>query len=108
MGRESRQSDAAEQAQFERLVGAVRDHGKHDDACPKCSAPGMARAKRWCTGRNLLDPKPDGCKLVGEHLHVLCQACGYGWFERTRDYVPDPDEPVISASGVSGPNPEAA
>ena len=93
MGHEQRRTaiDATiEAAQIERLMGPTKPFQARDElGCEKCSAPVQAFLKRWCHGPNRLAPvaDPKACRTDGEHLHVFCQACGYGWIEHCRDYV---------------------
>lgn len=100
MGAEQRRNDldrTREQAEFERLVGPTRPFRDRDEeGCEKCGAPLQAFLKRWCAGASRLDPDPRRCKIEGEHLHALCQACGYGWIEYTKDHdqLP-PNRPMV-------------
>lgn len=103
MGHEQRMADAMKRAELERMVGDIKDFKHYDETgCPKCQTPKEGFVRRWCQGRNALaPPRPvnsseAGClfNVVGEHLHVMCQGCHYGWLERTADNAPIPVEPT--------------
>ncbi len=99
MGREERINDVIEQAELERLVGPVRPFGATSE-CDKCGLERQHFALAFCQGTSLSN-RGDQCKVFGEHLHVMCPRCHYGWHERCRDYV-DETAALTSAEGSHG------
>lgn len=94
MGREADVNMKQQLAEVERLMGPVRDFAHYAElGCPKCGTKSEAFVKRWCSGKSLMNPSREGCQFeVGEHLHVMCSFCHYGWLERTKDMAPMPDQ----------------
>ncbi len=77
--RARRDATAREMAEFERVVGPIKDFGAYPTGCPSCGA--MQRAPVWCLGHQNDDPK--SCPLDGQHLHFKCM-CGFPWVTRLR------------------------
>jgi hypothetical protein len=84
MGQEQRINHAEMQraiANFERRIGGVKPHKVYFDGCPMC---GMEKfAVRYCEGKDMMDPDPKQCPIIGQHLHVVCGTCQYSWLEHT-------------------------
>lgn len=97
MGREEEANRVARQAELERAIGPIRAFESVKE-CQKCGLdtghPNFARA--WCVGQSLLSPSREGCQQVGDHLHVVCPRCRYGWLEHCKDHEPEPSS-VVSA-----------
>lgn len=98
MGKEARAREmlnTVRMAAIERAMGPVRPHPTEPRLCEKCglSETGPdgehldAFLLAFCLG-------PDSeCPLdqPGQHLHVRCKRCDYGWMERCADYI----EPAV-------------
>lgn len=68
----------------EMVLGPAKPFASNSKACPKCNndtAPDGSDvwAVRFCPGKiATLSPQIEQpCQLAGEHLHRLCQSCGY-------------------------------
>lgn len=103
MGREERVNEAMRAAELERVMGPTRPFRHYDESgCPKCGqveikdASASAFRRMFCTGANRLSVETPKCPYDGEHLHVGCNRCGYGWTERCADYQP---EPLVTIAG---------
>jgi len=94
MGREEEANRQARQAELERALGPIRAFESVAE-CQKCALPTDHPnfSRRWCMGQSLLAPSREGCQQVGEHLHVICPRCHYGWLEHCKDHV-DEDAPI--------------
>ena len=121
MGREANLSAGARQAQLERLIGPTKGFGARDETgCPKCGGSSAEAVKlgppngapplvkRWCSGKDFLktqnrQPGQGGCEFAGEHLHVVCPTCHYGWLEHCKDWVDDEVPlPSMDPSPIAG------
>jgi hypothetical protein len=93
MGREERENRAGRQAELERTMGPTREFGVTAE-CDKCGLPidHPQFAKIFCIGKSILRPSDEGCQQFGEHLHVICPRCKYGWLEHCKDHVDEGDE----------------
>jgi hypothetical protein len=85
MGHEQRMNSVEQQrriANFERKIGGIKPHKVYaESGCPMC---GMDKfGVRYCEGKDMMDPDPQQCPIIGQHLHVLCGACQYSWLEHT-------------------------
>lgn len=106
MGRESeaaKNARTAAVAEYERTVGPTLKFRSRSE-CPKCEVPEPHLHRKFCAGTNPNDP-PDvrkrwaergGCPVEGEHLHVLCPRCGYGWHEYVADDPRNREIEVVS------------
>lgn len=95
MGREQRDNSIEMQraiANYERKIGGIKAHKIFNETgCPMC---GMDKfAVRYCEGKDMLDPNPQQCPIIGQHLHVVCGACKYSWLEHTLEQSKLPDAP---------------
>lgn len=97
MGREAkdaRNARVANVAEYERTVGPTLRFRERTE-CPKCGNPRSVIRPSYCAGigvdwdeaKRKLWQERNGCPVEGEHLHMDCQVCGYGWNE----YVADDD-----------------
>jgi predicted nucleic-acid-binding Zn-ribbon protein len=95
MGREAdaaRNSRVANVAEYERTVGPTLKWRERDE-CPKCGSPPARFTAAYCAGMGADWPaarrkewlEGNGCPTDGEHLHIACATCGYGWHEFTKD-----------------------
>lgn len=83
MGRDERAREAMDRAMLERALGPVRPFGAHQVGCEKCGA--LAWQVRHCPGKQPLDERRDQCPLMGDHLHLCCQTCGWIITQHCRD-----------------------
>ena len=84
-------------AAVEQMLGDVRPYDAYaESGCPKCGGPSTRQprglpvlgfTKIYCFGKQILN-EDNKCPTLGEHLHAFC-ACGHGWLERCKDYVPE-------------------
>jgi hypothetical protein len=88
-------------AEFERHVGGIKAHQVYlADGCPMCGEHAFGCA--YCAGVDELDPdKRNKCPIEGEHLHVICGTCKYGWLERTKKQQAEIDAGGIPESAAS-------
>ncbi len=96
MGQEQRMNQMEQQrriANFERKIGGVKPHKVYfESGCPMCGLDKFA--VRYCEGKDMMDPDPNQCPIVGQHLHVVCGTCQYAWLEQTLERSKDaPGEP---------------
>lgn len=91
MGRDERSNSFDTQrriADFERKIGGIKPYGIFTTTgCPMCGTDKFA--VRYCEGKDALDPDPNQCPIIGQHLHVICGACQYAWLEQTKEQSKD-------------------
>ena len=91
MGHEQRINGLEQQrriANFERKIGGVKPHKVYfTDGCPMCGLDKFA--VRYCEGKDMMDPDPNQCPIIGQHLHVVCGTCNYSWLEQTLEQSKD-------------------
>ena len=75
---------------MERVLGDAQPFDCYvASGCPKCGGPSAGFRVSYCFGKQMLDPDAaKRCPVLGQHLHRFC-ACGHGWLERCKDYVPE-------------------
>lgn len=62
---------------------------KFDDnaRCPKCTSWNVR--PKWADGAcehwNMVRGRLAQCPLTSEHLHKICESCGYSWVEAPAD-----------------------
>ena len=90
--RASKDARVAAVAEYERTIGPTRRWNEVTE-CPKCEVPRQHFGMKYCAGMNGNDP-PDvrkawvekgGCPMDGEHVHVMCPRCNFGWHEFCAD-----------------------
>lgn len=104
MGRGERENELDRRrmiADFERMVGGIKPHQVYlSTGCPMCGEHSFGCA--YCSGKQPLDPEADRkCPLEGEHLHVVCGTCHYGWIERTKKSQAEADAGDIPENAAS-------
>jgi hypothetical protein len=94
MGHEQRMNSLEQQrriANFERKIGGVKPHKVYfESGCPMCGLDKFA--VRYCEGKDMMDPDPNQCPIIGQHLHVVCGTCAYSWLEQTLEQSKETSE----------------
>lgn len=89
MGREANLAAAQRahmMARVEEAMGPCRPFGQVEE-CPKCGLPREHMLYQWCIGDTSLTESDCALRVMGNHMHVGCPRCKYGWLERPKDYV---------------------